>query len=70
MPRDSRLTTGYKNSFWNRNAREFVADVATVLGTAHGYHCCCESLDAAEAARIADGDVVAPGSDYTSTWLG
>lgn len=70
MPRGSRLTTGYKNSFWNRSAREFVVDVATELGTAHGYYCCCASSAAAEVAKIADGDVAAQGSDYISTWLG
>lgn len=70
MPRDSRLTTGYRNSFWSRSAHEFVPDVAAELRTARGYCCCYASLYAAEAARIADGDVAAPGLDYTLAWPG
>lgn len=66
----SHLTTEYRNFFWNQSAREFVADVVTELGTARGYCCCSASSDAAEVARIADGDVATPGSDYTLAWLG
>jgi len=64
-----RFTTKCKNSFWNRSVRESVADVEAELAMAREC-CCCANSDAVEVAGTADDDVVAPGLDYTSTWLG